>query len=220
MKLLDELFRTEYILDYEMSKLRPVTVALWNGIVMGGGVGLSVYSNIKVATENTVFAMPEAEIGFFTDVSSSYFFTRLRNHIGYMLALTGHRVRGEDVVRVGLADYFIKREKLPEIEEELLNNKDIADIKDVHSVLRKHAEAIDKKYEGEETIEKIFNKPTLKEVYEELKRTEDTEFSKNVLKLLAKQNPFSLCVIFEQLKRGKDLSLAECFKMEFRLTQR
>ena len=219
MKLLDDFFRTEFTVDYLISQLRPVSVALWDGIVMGGGVGISIHSNIKVATENSVFAMPEAELGFFTDVGGSYFLPRLPHNIGYLLGLTGHRLKGKDLVQTGLADYFIKREKLPEIEEELLNNKDIADIKDVHSVLSKHAEAIDKKYEGEETIEKIFSKPTLHDIYEELKRTEDSEFSKNVLKLWAKQCPLSMRVIFEQLKRGKNMSLKECFKMDFRLTQ-
>jgi len=219
LKLLDEFFRTEFTVDSLLSQLRPVSVALWDGIVMGGGVGISIHSNIKVATENSVFAMPEAELGFFTDVGGSYFLPRLNNHVGYLLGLTGHRLKGKDLVQTGLADYFIKREKLPEIEEELLNNKNISNIKDVHSVLSKYSESIEKKYEGEEMIEKIFNKPTLKEVFDELHKNGDNEFSKNLLKLLAKQSPMSMRVIFEQLKRGKSLSLAECFKMDFRLTQ-
>jgi len=219
LDLLDEFFRVEFTVDYLVSQLRPVTVALWDGIVMGGGVGISIHSNIKVATENSMFAMPEAELGFFTDVGGSYFLPRLKSHIGYLLGLTGHRLKGKDLVQTGLADYLIKRERLPEVEEELLNNTKIGNVNDVREVLSKYAETVDKKYPGEENIEKIFNKETLKEIVEQLKSNGDDEFSKNVLKLLEKQSPMSLRVIFEQLKRGQNMTLTECFKMDFRLTQ-
>lgn len=65
-----------------------------DGIVMGGGVGLSIFSPFRIATENTLFAMPENKIGFFTDVCGGYFLSRLRNNIGYYLGLTGARLKG------------------------------------------------------------------------------------------------------------------------------
>jgi len=62
---------------------------------MGGGVGISIFAPIKIATENTVFAMPEAKIGFFTDIGASHFLPRLKKKIGFYLALTGARLRAE-----------------------------------------------------------------------------------------------------------------------------
>ena len=70
-------------------------------------MGYLFFFIINVATEKTVFAMPESKIGLFTDVTSNYFFSRLRNNLGLFYALTGYRVKGEEVYKSGLADYFI-----------------------------------------------------------------------------------------------------------------
>lgn len=86
---------------------------------MGGGVGLSVFSPFRIATENTVFAMPETKIGFFTDVCGGYFLSRLPNNIGYYLGLTGTQLKGEDVFKAGIANYYVSRDNLPKIFEEI-----------------------------------------------------------------------------------------------------
>lgn len=80
--------------------MRPLQIALWNGITMGGGVGVSCHAPIRVATEATVYAMPETGIGFFTDVGGSYFLSRVKNNInlGLYLGLTGHRLKAKDLV--------------------------------------------------------------------------------------------------------------------------
>ena len=105
-------FRNEFILDYNISTLKTVQISCWDGIVMGGGVGLSVFSPIIIATEKTVFAMPEAKLGFFTDVGANYILARLRNNIGYYLGMTGDSLRGEDVFIAGLAHFYIPSARL------------------------------------------------------------------------------------------------------------
>lgn len=82
-------------MDYSLTTMNAVQVAIWNGIVMGGGVGLSCHAPIRIATENTVYAMPETGIGFFTDVGGSYFLPRVKNNLslGLYLGLTGHRLK-------------------------------------------------------------------------------------------------------------------------------
>lgn len=87
-------------------------IANWDGIVMGGGFGISAFSPFIIATENSMFAMPEAKLGFFTDVGSSYLLSRLRNNIGYYLGLTGSRLKGEDVYLSGLAHYYFHPDSL------------------------------------------------------------------------------------------------------------
>mmetsp|Transcript_76421 Transcript_76421/g.105750 ORF Transcript_76421/g.105750 Transcript_76421/m.105750 type:complete len:152 (+) Transcript_76421:178-633(+) len=91
-------FAREYLLDYQLHKMDPRYIAIWNGITMGGGVGLTWYAPIRIATENTMYAMPETAIGFFCDVGGSYFLSHLRNDpnqsLGLYLGMTGHRLKG------------------------------------------------------------------------------------------------------------------------------
>lgn len=86
---------------------------------MGGGVGISHFAPFRIATENTLFAMPEAKIGFFTDVGTGATLANLRNNIGMYLALTSGRLKGEDVYNCGFANYFVTRESIPVIYEEI-----------------------------------------------------------------------------------------------------
>lgn len=76
---------------------------------MGGGVGVSINAPIRISTDNTVYAMPEAGIGFFTDVGGSYFLSRLKNNIslGLFLGLTGHRLKSKDLVKFGIATHYV-----------------------------------------------------------------------------------------------------------------
>lgn len=112
-------FREEFTLDYKLTQLKALQIVNWDGIVMGGGFGISAFAPFRIATENTVFAMPEGKLGFFTDVASSFILSRLRNYIGYYLGMTGARLKGEEVYIAGLANYFIPRSKISETFEEI-----------------------------------------------------------------------------------------------------
>ena len=109
-----QFFHDEYVLDYSLTHMKPLQISLWNGIVMGGGVGVSVHAPIRVATDNTVFAMPETSIGFFTDVGGSYFLPRVKHNIqhGLYLGLTGHRLKAKELVQWGIATHFVSSAKI------------------------------------------------------------------------------------------------------------
>jgi enoyl-CoA hydratase/carnithine racemase len=117
--ILTEFFLREYILDYKLAIMKPVLVALMDGIVMGGGVGISVHAPIRIATETSTFAMPEAKLGLFTDVGGGYFLSRLKNNLGMFLGLTGYRLKGADLYHAGVADFFVQRESLKSLKEEI-----------------------------------------------------------------------------------------------------
>ena len=102
-----------------MSQLKAVQVSCWDGFVMGGGVGLSVFAPIIIATEKTVFAMPESKLGFFTDVGANLILSRLRSKIGYYLGMTGTSLKGEEVYIAGLAHFFIPSSQLKAAYEEV-----------------------------------------------------------------------------------------------------
>eukprot|EP00351_Strombidinopsis_sp_SopsisLIS2011_P005511 CAMPEP_0116875488 /NCGR_PEP_ID=MMETSP0463-20121206/7470_1 /TAXON_ID=181622 /ORGANISM="Strombidinopsis sp, Strain SopsisLIS2011" /LENGTH=151 /DNA_ID=CAMNT_0004521223 /DNA_START=239 /DNA_END=694 /DNA_ORIENTATION=- len=95
-----EFFAREYLLDYQLHKMDPRYIAIWNGITMGGGVGLTWHAPIRIATDNTMYAMPETAIGFFCDVGGSYFLSHLKNDpsLGLYLGMTGHRLKGQDLL--------------------------------------------------------------------------------------------------------------------------
>ena len=113
-------FRLEQELDYQVSQLKALQIACWDGIVMGGGVGISVFAPFIIATEKTLFAMPQAKIGFITDMGINYILARLRSNIGYYLGTTGARLKGEEVFIAGLANYFIPSSKITEAQKEIL----------------------------------------------------------------------------------------------------
>lgn len=91
---------------------------------MGGGVGISIHAPIRIATDSTVFAMPETGIGFFTDVGGSYFLPRLNNNIslGLYLGITGHKLKSKELVKWGVATHYVPANKLDEMQSELIKN--------------------------------------------------------------------------------------------------
>ncbi|XP_051478927.1 3-hydroxyisobutyryl-CoA hydrolase, mitochondrial isoform X3 [Apus apus] len=132
-RLAQDFFRGEYTLNNAIGTCRKPYVALIDGITMGGGVGLSVHGHFRVATEKTLFAMPETAIGLFPDVGGGYFLPRLSGKMGYYLALTGFRLKGRDVLKAGIATHFVESEKLPALEKDLIalkspSKENIADL--------------------------------------------------------------------------------------------
>merc|ERR1719505_465986 len=106
-KLPQQFFREEYILNYLTGTMKTPYVALIDGITMGGGVGFSVHGPFRVATERTLFAMPETAIGLFPDVGGSHALPKLHGSLGMYLALTGCRLKGRDVKHAGIATHYV-----------------------------------------------------------------------------------------------------------------
>ena len=105
----------EYLVIHRMAHAKHFQIAVWDGIVMGASVGISINSDVRIATSKTMFAMPEAELGLFTDVGASYWLPRAVNDevcFGLYLALTGKRIFGKDMVKWGLATHYVPDEKL------------------------------------------------------------------------------------------------------------
>ena len=141
-----EFFSEEYALDYQIATLlerdNVVQVSLWDGIVMGGGVGLSLHSPIRIATEKTLFAMPETGIGLFPDVGATWALSRLRSgaHVGMYLGLTGERLGPADCMYAGLATHYCPSEKLPLVEERLSGLSSLKGVEEVSKVIHEVSE--------------------------------------------------------------------------------
>ena len=120
-----QFFKTEFEVDYKLANLGSKgvnTFALWDGIIMGGGVGLSSGCQYKVASEKTLYAMPETRIGLFVDVAISFYLTKLENNLGRYLAVVGQRLKGGDVFLSGLANAFVPHSEMGELEEMIINS--------------------------------------------------------------------------------------------------
>lgn len=100
-------FALEYKLDHMIATYNQPYVAFMDGITMGGGVGLSVHAPFRIATENTVFAMPESNIGFFPDVGASFFLPRMDGELGTYLALTSEQLKGVNVLYVFTSSHYL-----------------------------------------------------------------------------------------------------------------
>lgn len=132
----------EYVTCYALATLpNCVRVAILNGYVMGAGVGLTWHSQIRIATENTMFAMPETGIGYFTDCGGAFFLPRIRDDpcLGLFIALTGFRVKGKDMIKYGLATHFVPQERLPALQDEL---KKITEDTDIEKIVSDHTESV------------------------------------------------------------------------------
>ena len=125
----ERFWATEYRLDVLIARYRKPVVALMDGMVMGGGVGLSAHAAHRVVTERSVIAMPEVGIGYFPDVGALYVLARAPGYVGTHLALTGARIGAADAIYCGLADVHVPADKLADLPAALADCRTAADVR-------------------------------------------------------------------------------------------
>ena len=218
--LLRDFFWHEYILDYSLTTMKPIQIAVYNGIVMGGGVGISIHAPIRIASEAAVFAMPETAIGFFPDVGGSYFLPRLPQGLGYYFGLTGMRLRGQQLVSAGIATHYMPNAKFEQLKEQLIERvKSDSTMEEVTAIVNELAEPVNDPLPQKDRIEQVFTgAKSVEEIWTRLENMEG-EWAAKGLAALKNASPLSLKVVFEQINRGSSLSLKDCFTQEFRLSQ-
>jgi 3-hydroxyisobutyryl-CoA hydrolase len=216
-----QFFREEYILNYLIAQKKFAHVALLNGVTMGGGVGLSVHGEFRVATDSTLFAMPETAIGFFCDVGGSYFLPRLPSFaLGMYLALTGARLKGPEVFIAGVATHFVKADKFSEAESLLASCQNKEALKKQLAALHTAPDAtqVNTFWKNKDAIEDAFSQNTVEKIIARL-QAQNTPWAKQQLETLSKMSPTSLKVVHRQLHLGRTKSYAECFQMEYRMAK-
>lgn len=216
-KLPVEFFADEYRLNAQIAKYRKPYVALIDGIVMGGGVGISFHGSHRVLTENAQFAMPEVGIGFFPDVGGSHLLPDLGGSFGFYLGLTGNRIRYGDALWSGLATHTIKAtDQLGFIER-------LTEIGDPESVLRNFFFPARRETDRPtlEAIAKHFSQGSLRDILDSLERAAlDDPFAATTLATIRTRSPISVHVAWREIAAGLTLSMDECMRMEFRILNR
>lgn len=216
-KLPVEFFADEYRLNARIERFRKPYLALIDGIVMGGGVGVSFHGSHRVMTENAVFAMPEVGIGFFPDVGGSHLLPDLGSSFGFYLGLTGERIRYGDALWSGLATHTIEASGQTGLVERL------AETGDVEAVLRNYFRPAKRETDAAtlQAIARHFSKPTLREILDSLEEASATdEFAAKTLATIRKRSPTSVSVAFRQISAGLTMSMDDCMRMEFRILNR
>ena len=216
-KLPVEFFADEYRLNAQIARFKKPYVALIDGIVMGGGVGISFHGSHRVLTENAQFAMPEVGIGFFPDVGGSHLLPDLGGSFGIYLGLTGNRIRYGDALWSGLATHTIKAADQAGLIERL------TEVGDPEAVLRNFFFPARRETDRPtlEAIAEHFSQSSLQQILDSLERAAPNDpFAASTLATIRTRSPTSLHVALREIAAGLTLSMDECMRMEFRILNR
>lgn len=208
-------FRDEYTLNATIKAYPKPYIALINGIVMGGGVGVSVHGSHRIGTEKTLFSMPETAIGFFPDVGGTYFLPRMPKKMGIYCALSASRLKQADALASGVLTHAVSEDSLPDLETSLETANDIG------AALRPYLVAPETGVlqRNEALVEHAFSASSVTEILNRLDAA-DEEFSSKTADAIRQKSPTSVLIAFEQMRRGAQLTFNECMKLEYRIVSR
>ena len=210
-------YREEYTLNQYIKRYPKPYISLVNGIVMGGGVGLSVHGSHRIAGENYSFAMPETGIGLFPDVGGSFFLSRLKYEAGTYLALTGSRIKAADAIFLKTATNFVKSENFSSIINDLSKGE-----RDPGDIITSYSSSPDEESEFEMISDfslKNFKGNTIEEIIDNLKNN-NSDLARKILSIIGTKSPTSLKVALRSLQLGRKNSFEDCMKMEFRMVNK
>lgn len=219
-----QFFEEEYSLDLMMHSYPKPILALMDGLVLGGGMGLAQAASNRVITERTRMAMPETGIGYFPDVGGSYFLSRLEGSIGEYLGITGTQIGAADALYCNLADYCISSETLSELDHSL-NQHDWTDNPQADLDCLLHLRS-SQKIPGSEikalrsAIDFHFGHSDMTQIKASLAAESCPAFqdwAETTLTTMQSKSPLAMCVTLELLRRGRELELSECFALELHL---
>lgn len=219
-----DFFDEEYALDLALHHYRKPVMALMDGLVLGGGMGLAQAVDLRVVTERSRLAMPEVAIGYFPDVGGSYFLPRVPGELGIYLGVTGVQIQAADALYCGLADWYLHSKNLALLDKQLDTLVWQSDpLKDLQGVL---ASIGSQSLPGSTlatlrpAIDHFFALPDVASIIEQLRAVTifDThQWALSTAELMETRSPLAMAVTLEMLRRGRRLSLQGCFALELHL---
>ncbi|MEM8800201.1 MAG: enoyl-CoA hydratase/isomerase family protein [Pseudomonadota bacterium] len=212
----EEFFADEYRLNSLIHHFPKPYIALIDGIVMGGGVGLSVHGSHRIATEATMFAMPETGLGLIPDVGGTYFMPRLPGESGMYLALTGARLKAADCLHLGVANSFVPAQDLGKLIETLAGAHlpNGAAVDTIIGQFSGDAGAADYPAISNE-VDQFLAGTDVSAIIENL--ATGSAWAKQQSALLETKSPLSLALTMRAMKSGASMSFNECMRQEFRI---
>jgi enoyl-CoA hydratase/carnithine racemase len=222
--LLEDFFTEEYALNHLIHFYPKPYIALMDGVVMGGGMGIAQGgpdSGLRIVTERTKMAMPEVNIGLFPDVGGSHFLSHAAGRLGDYLGLTGLTIGAADALYVGLADVFVPSAQLPALKA-LFDTTPGAQLA---QAIRAFAAQFDGQAGASELqaqralVDRHFGAPDVAGVMQSL-LGDESPFAQKALAAMRQRSPLMMCVTREMLARGASLGVADCLRMERSLVRR
>jgi enoyl-CoA hydratase len=210
-----DFWRVEYTLNHRIKHYPKPYISLIDGIVMGGGVGLSVHGMYRVAGDKYSFAYPEVGIGFFPDVGATHVLPRLPGKIGMWVGLSGLRVNADDGVYCGLATHRVASSQFPELERALETDESVGEV--LKTFAQKPEQG--KLAANHPMIDRVFSLNSVEEILAALEGEMNEDASK-LARTIRGKSPISLKIAFEQVQRGGSLDFAEAMQTEFRIVNR
>ena len=209
-------FHAEYRLNHLMFTYPKPIVAFMDGVTMGGGVGISQPCKYRVATENTLFAMPEGTIGLFPDVGAGHYLPRLRGATGKFLALTGARLDGAECLWAGLATHYLASESLAEAKARIVAGEDAGMVLDDMASTAPEARIAG----NAEKIDRLFAADTLEGIVAAL-HDDGGMWAETELKAVRAKCPTTSKVALRQFVANADCAdFAANMRMEYRIASR
>jgi enoyl-CoA hydratase len=201
-------FAEEYRLNIRIKRYSKPYVSLIDGVVMGGGVGVSLHGSHPVASARAMFAMPEVGIGFFPDVGGTYLLPRIPHRIGVAMAATGLRAHGADMAALGLAKAYVESERLPALADALERPGDTGAIIAEFAAPPPPSPLLAHKA----TIEAAAIRGSL--------AADGSEYARKLEAMLAAKSPTSLDIALQQMRIGADMAFEDAMQVEFRIVSR
>ncbi|WP_420393045.1 enoyl-CoA hydratase/isomerase family protein [Acuticoccus sp.] len=209
-----DFFATEYRTNHAIATFPKPYVALIGGVCMGGGVGVSVHGDVRVASPGIVFAMPEVSIGLFPDVGASHLLSRMEGEAGMWLALTGTRLGRDEAAAVGFVTHPVDDGGLEEALDRIVEARDLDR---VLADLVVRTEPLEP--ERAAMVADAFAADSVEEVQDRLAATE-TEAASKAASAIARVSPTSLAVTHRQVRQARTSSVAEVLRTDFRIVSR
>ncbi|WP_375461356.1 enoyl-CoA hydratase/isomerase family protein [uncultured Enterovirga sp.] len=211
-------WRTEYRLNIRIKRYPKPYVALIDGLVMGGGVGVSLHGSHRVAGDRYSLAMPEVGIGFVPDVGATYALPRLPDETGMYLALTGARVGADDAAAIGLATHLVPSGDFEALEAALVSGEPVDTA--LAQASRPAAEGPLSSERG--TIQRRFSAESVPAVLAALDEAAaaGSDFARDCAATIRTKAPSSLSLAFAQVRRGREMTFEEAMVTEFRIVSR
>eukprot|EP00891_Asterochloris_glomerata_P008803 jgi/Astpho2/8803/Aster-05446 len=217
-----QFFFLEYTLNHLIAVYPKPYISLLDGIVMGGGAGVSMHGSFRVATEKSLFAMPECGIGLFVDIGAAFFLSRLPGELGMYLALTGQRLKGVQLREATLATHYMPSHLLPELESELQQlGTEASSRKAVHELLAKF-EAREQPPQQTDLlvqlpdINGVFAHDSVEQIHQALEERGDA-WAQQTLKLMHSGSPTSQKICFKHVRDARRQRLDQVLLADYRL---
>jgi len=211
-------WRQEYVMNARIAKYPKSYVAFMDGLVMGGGVGLSGHARHRVVTDKTKLAMPEVGLGFFPDVGGTWLLSRSPGEIGTYFGLTGQTMNGPDAIFARFADAVVPSSRLPALREALTKARPGVSSSEVETLIAGFStgETAGPVAAMQASIDRWFSHDRMEDIFAELER-DGSELAQATLKTLNEKSPRGMVVTLKLLRLGRgSASLEECLVREYR----